>query len=112
MTLDLTESELERLLSFYSLGSNEKRLRVMLELVQEGELRFSDVMRIATNPKLAQDCLQPMVKGGLVVHKGRGSGYRLSEKAAPIVLALTLGLAKMLSELKDEVEGEEGGRTR
>lgn len=58
----LSEAELERLSALYSIGSNRKRLRVMMELAKGQEMRFSDVMQLVTNPKLAQDSLQPMVR--------------------------------------------------
>jgi hypothetical protein len=106
---DVAESEMERLRAFYSMGANQKRLKVMMELARGGELRFSDVMQIATNPKLAQDCLQPMLKEGIVVHGGRGSGYKIPERALPLVVTLTVGLAKMLALLEREPEDEEEG---
>jgi hypothetical protein len=112
LPFDLAERELERLCAFYSMGSNRKRLKVMMELARGGELRFSEVMQIATNPKLAQDCLQPMLKEGLVVHAGRGSGYRISERALPLVMTLTVGLAKMLAILENELAEDERGELR
>jgi len=108
----VAEREMERLCAFYSMGSNRKRLRVMTELARGGELRFSDVMQIATNPKLAQDCLQPMLREGLVVHGERGSGYRIPEKALPLMMTLTVGLARMLSVLDEELTSDEGGALR
>jgi hypothetical protein len=105
----LADRDMERLCAFYSMGANQKRLRVMLELARGGELRFSDVMKIATNPKLAQDCLQPMLKVGLIVHGARGSGYRVSERALPLILTLTLGLARMLAILEQELAEDAKG---
>ncbi|MDA4122848.1 MAG: hypothetical protein OK456_06685 [Thaumarchaeota archaeon] len=101
--VELADNELERLCTYYSMGSNQRRLRVMTELAKGVELRFSDIMQIATNPKLAQDCLQPMLKEGLVVHGKRGSGYQISEKALPLVVFLTVGLGKMLSVLERDI---------
>ncbi len=109
---ELDDREMERLCSFYSMGASQKRLKVMMELAKGSELRFSDVMQIATNPKLAQDCLQPMLKEGLVVHGGRGSGYRMPERALPLVMTLTLGLAKMLALLEEEMAEDVEGALR
>lgn len=92
----LSDSELERLSSLYSIGSNRKRLRVMMELAKGREVRFSDVMQIVTNPKLAQDSLQPMVKEGLVLHE-KGYGYRPSEMGVKVLLVLTLGFGRILA---------------
>jgi hypothetical protein len=105
----LNDRDLERLSSLYAIGSNAKRLKVMVELARGGELRFSDVMQIALNPKIAQDCLQPMVREGLVVHGERGSTYRVSEKALPLVTILTAGLAKLLPDIEEESGDGEGG---
>ena len=108
----LADRETQRLCAFYSLGANHRRLKVMMELARGGELRFSDVMQIATNPKLAQDCLQPMLKEGLVVHGGRGSGYRIPERALPLMMTLTVGLARMLTVLEQELASDEEGASR
>jgi len=100
----LTDEELERLSTLYSIGSNRKRLRVMVELAKGRELRFSDVMQIVTNPKLAQDSLQPMVREGLVLHE-KGLGYKPSEVGLKVLAVLTLGLGRILAV----VEREPGG---
>lgn len=99
----LSEAELDRLSSLYSLGSNRKRLRVMTELAKGREVRFSDIMQIVTNPKLAQDNLQPMVKEGLVLHE-KGYGYRPSEVGVKVLLVLTLGFGRILA-LVDSQKG-------
>jgi hypothetical protein len=101
----LSEDELDRLSTLYSIGSNRKRLRVMMELAKGGELRFSDVMQLVTNPKLAQDSLQPMVREGLVLHQ-KGLGYRPSETGLKVLLVLTVGFGRILAL----VEGESGRR--
>ena len=64
----LSDSEIERISALYTIGANRKRLKIMLELAKGNEMRFSEVMQIVMNPKLAQDCLQPLLKEGLVLH--------------------------------------------
>jgi hypothetical protein len=103
----LSDSELDRLSDLYSVGSNRKRLGVMLELAKGRELRFSEVMQLVTNPKLARDSLQPMVREGLVLHE-KGMGYRPSETGLRVLLVLTLGFGKILAL----IEGEKGGGPR
>jgi hypothetical protein len=110
--ISLDDREMRRLCAFYSMSANQKRLKVLMELAGGSELRFSDVMQIATNPKLAQDCLQPMLREGLVLHGGRGSGYRISERALPLVMTLTLGLAKLLAVLEQEIADTEESALR
>lgn len=100
----LSEADLDRLSKLYSIGSNRKRLRVMMEFAKGGELRFSDVMQLVTNPKLAQDSLQPMVKEGLVLHE-KGLGYRPSQNGLKILLVLTVGLGRIVALLEDETGG-------
>ncbi len=92
----LSEEEIERLSSLYSIGSNKKRLRVMMELAKGREVRFSDIMQIVTNPKLAQDSLQPMVREGLVLHE-KGYGYAPSETGLKVLLVLTIGFGRILA---------------
>ena len=103
----LTDEELERLSILYSMGSNRKRLKVMMELAKGRELRFSDVMLMVTNPKLAQDSLQPMVREGLVLHE-KGMGYRPSSGGLRVLLVLTLGLGRILT-LVERDAGDRAG---
>jgi predicted transcriptional regulator len=105
--VELDEEEIERLAELYSIAANQKRLRVMLELMKRGEMSFSEILRIAMNPKLVQDCMEPMVREGLVIHKGRGSGYRPSERGAAFAITMTAGFAKLLEVLESELEGDE-----
>jgi hypothetical protein len=100
----LSDPELDHLSSLYAIGSNRKRLRVMMELAKGREVRFSDIMKIVTNPKLAQDSLQPMVREGLVLHE-KGYGYRPSDSGLKVLLVLTLGFGRILSL----VEARRGG---
>jgi hypothetical protein len=96
LPLQLSEADIERLTSLYSIGSNKKRLRVMMELAKGREVRFSDIMQIVTNPKLAQDSLQPMVREGLVLHE-KGYGYTPSEAGLKVLLVLTIGFGRILA---------------
>jgi predicted transcriptional regulator len=102
----LSESEIDRISALYSIGANRKRLKVMLELAKGNEMRFSEVMQIVMNPKLAQDCLQPLLKEGLVLHGERGSTYRASRRGRALVAAMTLGVGEMLDVLERELETE------
>jgi hypothetical protein len=68
-------------------------------------MRFSDVLRAVTNPKLAQDCLQPLVKAGLVLHEERGSAYRASPRGRDNGVLLTSAISLVLEALDREPEG-------
>jgi hypothetical protein len=100
----IDEAALARLSDLLALGANPKRLRVLLELARGEDLRFSDVLRIVTNPKLARDCLAPLVQAGLVDHGERGSAYRVSKRGLAASLALTVTLGEILGVLERELE--------
>ncbi len=105
-TSDTSEGELDRLSTLCSIGANRKRLRVMLEFAKGKEMRFSEVLMLATNPKLAQDCLQPLVNEGLVLHGERGSTYRASARGVALAVTMTVGLGQVFGALQKELEGE------
>jgi len=100
----MDDLQIDRLSDLCSVGANRKRLKVMLELAKGKEMLFSDVMQIVTNPKLAQDCLQPLLKEGLVLHGGRGSTYRVSGRGQAFAVAMTIGMGGMLDVLENELE--------
>ena len=100
----MDELELGRLADIYALAANRRRLRVMFELARGTEMRFSDVMQMVTNPKLARDCLQPLLKEGLVLHGERGTTYRASRRGVALGLAMTLGVGRILEALDEDLE--------
>jgi hypothetical protein len=102
----LDDGDIERLAQLYSIAANEKRLRMMSEIATRGEMRFSDFLQIALNPKLVSDSLEPMMKGGLVTHEGRGACYRPSERGTIIALTMTQGIATLLDMLEEETSEE------
>ncbi len=104
--LDLEDADMERLADLYSLAANGRRLRIMHELAKRGEMRFSDILQIAMNPKIVHDFLEPMVREGIVVHEGKRTGYRPSTKGFAYV-SLTTGLSRILELLEEEMEGDE-----
>ena len=99
------EAALTRISRILALGANRKRLRVLLELARGEDLRFSDVLRITANPKLARDCLAPLLEEGLVDHAGKGSPYRVSKRGLAVSHALTVTLGEVLEVLEREVGG-------
>src|SRR5438034_9218211 len=74
--LELEEDDMERLADLYSVAANERRFRIMHELTRRGEMKHADILRIAMNPKVDDDCINPMVEGGIVMHEGKGAGER------------------------------------
>jgi hypothetical protein len=103
----MNKREIERLANIYSIAGNEKRLRIMLEFTRRGQMRFTDVLQVALNPKLVGDCMEPFVKGGLVSHEGRGSFYKPSEFGNIVVSTMTTVLPRILAALEAELEEDE-----
>ena len=104
--LELEEDDMERLADLYSVAANERRFRIMHELTRRGEMKHSDILRIAMNPKFVHDCINPMVEEGIVIHEGRRTGYRPSNKGFAYV-KLTTGLSRILELLEEEMEADE-----
>jgi predicted transcriptional regulator len=104
--LELEEDDMERLADLYSIAASERRFRIMHELARRGQMKHSDILRIAMNPKFVQDCINPMVEGGIVIHEGRHTGYRPSSKGFAYV-TLTTGLSRILELLEEEMEADE-----
>lgn len=98
LPLPVEDSRLESLSDYYSIGANWRRLKVLLEFARGRELRFSDVMQIATNPKIAQDCLRPLLNGGFILHGERGSTYKASSRGFALGLMMTFVLSGVLDE--------------
>jgi predicted transcriptional regulator len=94
-SLELT-TQFSELAEIFSVAANEKRLRVMIELLKRPETRFTDLLQVAVNPKLVRDCLGPMMRAGLVTHAGKGSAYLLSGKGRVVVSTLTEGVTGIL----------------
>jgi len=104
--LEMDEDDIEKLASLYSIASNEGRLRMMFEMAARGEVKFSDLLELTSNPKMVHDCLKPMMEEGMLEHEQRGP-YRPSVRGAALVITMTAGLARLLDALEDEVGGEE-----
>ena len=90
------EAMMGELVKIFAIASNERRLRLMLELMKKPETRFTDLLQVGVNPKLVQDCVGPMVEGGLLLHEGKGAGYSPSQKGALVITMVTRGMAEML----------------
>ena len=104
--LEMEDDDMERLADLYSIAANERRFRIMHELTRRGEMKHSDILRIAMNPKFVHDCINPMVEEGIVIHGKKGTGYRPSNKGFAYV-TLTTGLSRILELLEEEMEADE-----
>ncbi len=107
LAAEIDDGDIERLANLYSIGANERRLRVMLELMRQGEMSFSELLRVAVNPKLVQDCMNPLLEEGMVIHERKGAPYRTSERGAVLAITMTAGVSRLLDVLEEEMGGEE-----
>ena len=105
---EIDEEDIEKLANLYSIGANERRLRVMSELMRQGEMSFSELLKVAMNPKLVRDCMEPLLREGMVIHERKRAPYRTSEKGAILALTMTAGVARLLDVLEEELGVEEG----
>lgn len=109
---DTSELMCSNLASYFSLVSNERRLKVMRELMRRKRMRFSDILQIAGNPKLVKDCVDPLIERGML-ERDYPEGYRITAKGDVLSNYLLVAIPlvrKFLQELGDEVsEGEDQG---
>ena len=101
---EMDDEDFMELANLYSIAANGRRLRMMSELMRRGEMRFSDMLEFAVNPKLVRDCMEPMLKAGLVVHDNRREPYRPSELGTALAIAMTTGMERLLQALEEEME--------
>lgn len=105
--LEVDEDSLERLANIYSIVSNERRLRLLIELARRGEMRFSDMLEISVNPKTVSESIGPMLEEGIVLHGGRGSCYRPSDMGTILAFTMSAGLGRLLAAFEEETEDED-----
>ena len=102
LQLDISEEKLERLAELYSIAANQQRLRMMLELANRGEMRFSDFLRLTSNPKLVNTCVEELSEAGLLEPRDKGDSYRPTDAGSAFVFTITAGVAKLFDALEDE----------
>ncbi len=99
--LDLDDQSIEKLVSIFDIASNERRLRLMLELARRGEMTFSDMVQISVNPKLVAESIEPMMREGMVLHGERGSCYKYSQMGTILAYTMTAGFGRLLVALEE-----------
>ena len=98
---ETSEADLRKLADIFSIAANQRRLRLMIEMMRRPETHFTDLLRVGVNPKLVLDYLEPMVKYGLLIHESKGSTYKPSLKGALVITALTDGFAGLLEAAEE-----------
>jgi len=97
--LDHVDSNLDDILEICDFFSNRRRLQMVSHMVREDghSSSFTDLLKVAVNPKYVSDLVNRSPGKGLVVKDGRG--YRMSPAGLGSFLMLSLGTKKVLEEL-------------
>ena len=97
--LEEVEADLDRICEVCDFFSNKKRLQMVSHMVKEGDTTatFTDLLRVAVNPKYISDLVNHPHHKGFVVKDGHG--YRVSPAGLGSFLLLSLGTSKLLEEL-------------
>ena len=97
--LEDIESNLDSICDICDFFSNRRRLQMVSHMVREGDnsASFTELLRVAVNPKYVSDLVNRAPGKGLVVKDGKG--YRVSPAGLGSFLLLSLGTKKLLEEL-------------
>ena len=97
--LEHIDTDLDEICSICDFFSNRKRVQMVTHMVREGgnSASFTELLRVAVNPKYVSDLVNRSPGKGLVIKDGRG--YRMSPAGLGSFLLLSLGTRKLLEEL-------------
>jgi len=93
------DTDLDDICNICDFFSNRKRVQMVTHMVRgEGNsASFTDLLRVAVNPKYVSDLVNRSPGKGLVIKDGKG--YRMSPVGLGSFLLLSLGTRKLLEEL-------------
>ncbi len=97
--LENIDTDLDDICSICDFFSNRKRVQMVTHMVREGgnSASFTELLRVAVNPKYVSDLVNRSPGKGLVIKDGKG--YRMSPAGLGSFLLLSLGTRKLLEEL-------------
>jgi len=97
--LEHIDADLDNICSICDFFSNRKRVQMVTHMVREGgnSASFTELLRVAVNPKDFSDLENRSPGKGLVIKDGKG--YRMSPAGLGSFLLLSLGTRKLLEEL-------------
>lgn len=97
--LEAADSDLDSICEVCDFYSNKRRLQMVSHMVREidASATFTDLLRVAVNPKYISDLVNKGPRRGLVVKDGHA--YRVSPAGLGSFLLLSLGTRKLLEEL-------------
>ena len=93
------EGDIDALCAICDFYSNKKRLKMVNHILTEcrNQASFTDLLRVAVNPKYVSDLVNKAPGGGLVVKEGHE--YRMSPTGLGSFLLLSLATRKLLNTL-------------
>ncbi len=100
------DGDLDSICGICDFFSNRKRVQMVTHMVRDGgnSASFTELLRVAVNPKYVSDLVNRSPGKGLVVKDGKG--YRMSPAGLGSFLLLSLGTKKLLKELDDIKNGD------
>ena len=96
--LDDSEADMDSLCQICDFFSNKRRVQMVNHLVRNcnNSASFTDLLKVAVNPKYISDLVNRSPERGLIVKEGRG--YSLSPLGLGSFLLLSLATRKLLRE--------------
>ncbi len=96
--LDASEADFDRLCEICDFFSNKRRVQMASHLVKncDNSASFTDLLRVATNPKYISDLVNRSPEQSLIVKDAKG--YSLSPLGLGSFLLLSLATRKLLEE--------------
>ena len=96
--LDDSEADMDSLCEICDFFSNKRRVQMINHLVRNcnNSASFTDLLKVAVNPKYISDLVNRSPERGLIVKEGRG--YSLSPLGLGSFLLLSLATRKLLRE--------------
>ena len=93
------DTDLDDICGICDFFSNRKRVQMVTHMVRDGgnSASFTELLRVAVNPKYVSDLVNRSPGKGLVVKDGKG--YRMSPAGLGSFLLLSLGTSRLLKEL-------------
>ena len=96
--LDDSEADMDSLCEICDFFSNKRRVQMVSHLLRNcnNSASFTDLLKVAVNPKYISDLVNRSPERGLIVKEGRG--YSLSPLGLGSFLLLSLATRKLLRE--------------
>ena len=104
--LDESEADLDTLCDISDFFSNKRRVQMVSHILREcgNSASFTDLLKVATNPKYVSDLVNRSPRKGLVTKDGKG--YSVSPAGVGSFLLLSLATRRVLKEMDSLGHGD------